>query len=235
MSEHHFPFPACVTAGKGRIEAHDLALLRKHTFASGIASREDAHTLVALHRRCPHHCPEWEDFFTESLAAYVVFHEEPFGAVDECKASWLISLCAENGAIVSALELSAILHVMDLSARTCDSLRALVLDQVRWSLLPDSRCAHADGRPGAPAVTAYDLALIWRVLASGVDEGHLTLSPPEALVLNEIDRLTDPGQNHPLWNQMLAQIVTLQRPGDELRAIRNAMAADSLSASDFAA
>ncbi len=42
MSGFRFSFPACVIAGKGRIAADDILMLRKYAFPDGVRSSEDA-------------------------------------------------------------------------------------------------------------------------------------------------------------------------------------------------
>ena len=41
MSEFRLAFPACVIAGKHRLTAEDISLLRKHTFPEGIRTADD--------------------------------------------------------------------------------------------------------------------------------------------------------------------------------------------------
>jgi hypothetical protein len=235
MSDYRFPFPACVTAGKGRIDCHDVILLRRHMCPEGVTSREQAHMLISLHRECPVQCAEWRTFLTEQVAAYLVLREEPAGCIDANKAAWLIDLCQNEGAVSTAPELAMILHALDLSSATHESLNMFVLDQVRRSLLPQLGCAHAHCSPPAAAVTAYDLGLIWRVLAPAVDRGSLNLGPGEAALLAQINLLTDPSQNHPLWNEMMANIVTIESPADILRALSSAMAAPDRASGGAAA
>ncbi len=212
MSEHRFSFPACVIAGKGRIEAYDVILLRKFAFADGVTTRDQADAMIALHRLCPDQCAEWEAFFIESIAAFAVFEEAPVGRLDEQNATWLIHMFSMDGTVASAAELDMLVHAVELATETAESLSTFLLDQIRRAILPDLDCAHALSRPPAAAVTEYDLALIWRLLRPAVDRGRLLMSPREAAVLYDIDQLTEPSGNHPLWNEMMAQIVTLERP-----------------------
>ena len=212
MSDRRFSFPACVIAGKACIEAYDVMLLRKFAFPDGVTTREQAETMLALHRLCPDQCPEWECFFIESLAAFAVFREDRCGCLDENTAEWLIETFSVDGTIASGSELDMLVHASELAAETAESLSTFLLDQIRRAMLPDLGSAHALARPPAAAVTDYDLALIWRLLRPAVDRGRLLMSPREAAVLNDINALTEPSNNHPLWNEMMSQIITLERP-----------------------
>lgn len=218
MSGFRFSFPACVIAGKGRIAADDILMLRKYAFPDGIRSSEDAATLFALNDSCLEHSPEWSTYFVESLTAYVVRGATPTGRIDDAKAGWLMRTIAADGAVRSALELELLLHAMEVASEVPESLSAFALDQIRLALEPGPRGAYHAARPPAPGITAFDLAYIWRVLRGAMERGRLMLSPLEAMVLREIDELADPAAHHPAWREMIAAVVTYERPREVLRA-----------------
>jgi hypothetical protein len=220
MSEHRFSFPACVIAGKGRIDAHDVMMLRRHAFADGISRKEDAEALLALHHACPEQCPEWGHYFVETLASFIVHASAPAGHIDELKAGWMIRALAEEGVVRTPLELELLFHAIEISVDVADGVTAFALDQIRNALAPVPGGAYLATRPPAAAITQHDLAYIWRLLRPAVDRGRLLLSPLEAEVLKEIDHLTSSSLNHPDWNEMLSQVVTLERPADLLRSLR---------------
>lgn len=218
MSGFRFSFPACVIAGKGRIMADDILMLRKYAFPDGIRTSEDALALFALNDSCPEHSPEWSIYFVESLAAYLVRGATPTGRIDDAKAGWLMRTIAADGAVHSALELELLLHAMEVASEVPESLSAFALDQVRLALEPDARGAYHAARPASAGIAAFDLAYIWRVLRGAMERGRLMLSPLEALVLREIDELADPDAHHPAWREMIAAVVTYERPREVLRS-----------------
>lgn len=211
MSDYRFSFPACIIAGKGRIDPQDVILMRKYAFPDGIICATDADALLALHRTCPIQCPQWEHYFVESLASFVVREVSPAGSFDEAKAEWLVETLALDGVVRTPLELELLLHAMELAADVPDRLSAFALDQVRKTLAADGYGGYAENRPAAEGVTAHDLTYIWRVMRRGVDRGRLLLSPLEARVLKEIDLLASPSHNHPGWNDLIAEVLTLER------------------------
>ncbi len=227
MSEYRFSFPACMAAAKGRIDPHDVILLRKFSFPEGVASRDQAEALVALHHACPTRCSEWEVFFIEALADFIVHREHPLGKLDDDKVAWMMEAFAGDGVVKTKLELDAIVHAAELVHDTPTSLSTFILDQIRRSLLPDPRGAHATFRPPLAAVTAYDLALAWKVLRTSVHDGRLVLSSKERMLLRAIDMLTDDDQDHPLWREMIAQIKVATTPTDRLRSLARSMASMS--------
>ncbi|MDR6818643.1 hypothetical protein J2X76_003820 [Neorhizobium sp. 2083] len=198
--------------------ADDILMLRKYAFPDGIRTSEDALALFALNDSCPEHSPEWSIYFVESLAAYLVRGATPTGRIDDAKAGWLMRTIAADGAVHSALELELLLHAMEVASEVPESLSAFALDQVRLALEPDPRGAYHAARPASAGITAFDLAYIWRVLRGAMERGRLMLSPLEALVLREIDELADRDAHHPAWREMIAAVVTYERPREVLRS-----------------
>jgi hypothetical protein len=217
MSGFRFSFPACVIAGKGRIAADDILMLRKYAFPDGIRSSEDALTLFALNDSCPEQSPEWSTYFVESLAAYLMRGTAPTGRIDDTRAGWLMRTIAADGAVHSALELELLLHAMEVASEVPESLSAFALDQIRLAFEPAARGAYHAARPASAGITAFDLTYVWRVLRGAQERGRLVLSPLEARVLREIDELADPAAHHPAWREMIAAVVTYERPREVLR------------------
>ncbi len=107
---------------------------------------------------------------------------------------------------------------MEVASEVPESLSAFALDQIRLALDPGARGAYHVARPPSSGIDAFDLAYIWRVLRGAMERGRLMLSPLEALVLREIDELADPEANHPAWREMMAAVVTYDRPKEVLRS-----------------
>jgi hypothetical protein len=131
MSEFRFAFPACVIAGKHRLAAEDIGLLRKYTFPDGIRTADDVVVMLALNNACPEKCHEWNSFFVEQLSAFIVHYSYPQGSLDEINVAWLMRIVATDGVVNSPLELELLLHVIEISAYVPDELRAFALDQLR--------------------------------------------------------------------------------------------------------
>lgn len=217
MSGFRFSFPACVIAGKGRIDADDVLMLRKFAFPEGVRSHEDAHVLLALSETCPEPEPAWTTYFVESLANFLVYGYEPWGAIDEPKATWLTQMIATEGAVRSPLELELLLHVMELTSEAPDQLSAFALDQIRLALGPVPCGAYSAARPASPGIDLHDLAYVWRVLRGALERGRPMLTPAEVEVMRAIDALAAPSAHHPVWHDLMASIITFDRPSGALR------------------
>ncbi len=206
MSEFRLAFPACVIAGKHRLTAEDISMLRKHTFPEGIRTADDVVAMLALNNSCPEKCPEWSSFFVEQLAGFIVNYTYPQSSLDEINAAWLMRMVATDGVVNSALELELVLHVMEISAYVPDELRAFALDQLRLALAENVggyKLSRAVERKG---ITRQDIDYIMRVLRGVSDAGVINAPPLTWSVLMRIAEETLPAGNHPRWADILAAL-----------------------------
>lgn len=217
MGGIRFSFPACVIAGKGRIDRHDLLILRKYGFPDGILSYEDALLLLALNDMCPDHCDDWPAYFIEQLTAFVVDMAPPRGRLDPLKSAWLTRMLGVDGVIEHPLHLEVLLHAMERASDHAPLLSVFALDQLRHALSTNPAGAHARARPAAHGITDQDLAFVWRIFRQSVDNGRLFLSPQEASTLYMIDNLVRHRQNHPAWTDVMQHASGQDRPLITLR------------------
>ncbi|MGI2031902.1 hypothetical protein ACRQ1B_05860 [Rhizobium panacihumi] len=207
MSDGRFSFPACVIAGKRRLDVDDLMMLRKHAFSDGIRTEDDACLLLAIHRACASSCPQWDSYVVESIAAYAVHRQHPRGWLDATNAEWLIATLSVDAIVTTPLELEIILHALDMAASAPDRLYAFALEQMFIGLQPNSRNAYALSRPSRnPGMDLADLHYLWRVLRSACEGGRILMSAIERDVLRAIDALAQPGEHHHGWNDLVSTL-----------------------------
>lgn len=218
MSGIRFSFPACVIAGKGRIDRHDLLILRKYSFADGIRTYDDALLLLALNDLCPVHCEEWPAYLVEQLAEFIVVEAAPSGRLDATKSAWLMRALAFDGKIEQPLLLECLLHAIE-RAETCpDILSAFALDQLRHSLCGRAASACSATRQRLAGITADDLAYVWRILRLRVDTGILTVSTLEAASLRMIHGVVQDRDNHRGWTEIMGFVTGDYAPATHLRS-----------------
>jgi hypothetical protein len=70
---------------RGRVDSHDLEVLREQLCAGGRINRREADFLVELHKRVQHLTPAFERFFRQALKDHVLAH----GGIDAEAAAWL--------------------------------------------------------------------------------------------------------------------------------------------------
>ncbi|WP_075288763.1 hypothetical protein [Pararhizobium arenae] len=134
MGEFRLSYPACVIAGKMRLTAEDIQILREHVFVKGMTTSQDAVILLAINTSCSEKCPEWRGYFMETMTNFIVRHCYPQGAMDDWNADWLIAMISTRGVVNSDLELDLLFHVIDVSSSITDSLSIFALEQIRLGL-----------------------------------------------------------------------------------------------------
>jgi len=118
MRDFRLSFPACVIAGKTRLDEHDVVLLKTYSLPGGVRDRWDAMTLLVLNGCCPQKCAEWQAYFIEAMASYIVKILEPQNGIDQNKLRWITDMFTTDGMANSQLENRLLQHVMDLLAYT---------------------------------------------------------------------------------------------------------------------
>jgi hypothetical protein len=206
MSGIRFSFPACVIAGKGRIDRHDLLILRKYAFADGVRSYDDALLMLALNEMCPSRCDEWPPYFIESLSAFIVDAATPAGRIDALKAAWLIQTLGFDGAVDDPLHLELLLHAIERAGACPDILSAFALDQLRLAFCEQPTGAYRVSRPRRDGIAASDIAYVWRILRNAVDGGRLMLSPLEASILQMTNSIVEGRDNHAGWAEIMEHV-----------------------------
>lgn len=206
MSEFVFRYPASMIAGKHRLTADDIVLLRRHVFPKGIVSVSDARQLLALHRSSAEKCDEWDNWFVEMMTAFIVVHSYPQYSLDELNVEWLVAMVAADGVIASAGELELVLHAMEMASAVPDALSALALDQLHVALRKRTGAYAVRRGIKRSGIAAEDIEFIYRILRGSLFDGKMLLSAREVGVLDRIDALVRKRVNHPAWHELMRSI-----------------------------
>lgn len=116
MRDFRLSFPACLIAGKTRLDEHDVVLLKTYSLPNGVRDSRDAMTLLVLNACCPQKCAEWQNYFIEAMTFYIVEIREPRNGFDQSKLQWVMDMFTTNGLANSPLENRLLQHVMDMLA-----------------------------------------------------------------------------------------------------------------------
>ncbi|CAN7526189.1 hypothetical protein [Pararhizobium sp. LjRoot238] len=190
MSELRLSYPACVIAGKTRLTAEDIGILREHVFVGGLTSSQDAMVLLAINSSCSEKCPEWHHYFIETMTNFIVHCSDPQGAMDEWKADWLIAMISTRGVINSPIELDLLFHVIDISSRIPDSLSIFALEQVRLAITGEIGAWAGMRGSRQHGLQKSDVTLIARVMSAIARSRGSRLTARERGMLDQIGVLS---------------------------------------------
>jgi hypothetical protein len=80
---------------RGRVDGHELEVLRRQLYAGGKIERREADFLVELHKRVQHLTPAFEQFFYQAIKDHILAH----GRIDAEEAAWLRRMLFADGKI----------------------------------------------------------------------------------------------------------------------------------------
>ncbi|MDQ0319988.1 hypothetical protein QO002_002126 [Pararhizobium capsulatum DSM 1112] len=190
MGELRLSYPACVIAGKMRLTAEDIHILRDHVFVSGVTTSQDAVILLAINSSCTEKCPEWHHYFIETMTGFIVRHCYPQGSMDDWNTDWLIAMISTRGVVNSRIELDLLFHILDVASSIPDSLSIFALEQVRLALTEKSGVwASMRGGPDRQLNKA-DVQLVCRVMVAIARSRAASLTERETTMLRQIGILS---------------------------------------------
>ena len=79
----------------GKVDSHELEVLRRELFTGGKMARREADFLVGLHKRVQHRTPAFEHFFYQAVKDHILAH----GRIDAEEAAWLRRMLFADGKI----------------------------------------------------------------------------------------------------------------------------------------
>ncbi|GLS78429.1 hypothetical protein GCM10007904_37660 [Oharaeibacter diazotrophicus] len=200
--------PAVATLVERRaIGPADVSRLRATVYGDAVVSREEAEWAFALDEAAAETCPEWTEFFVESVVDYVVRREAPEGYVSADTAAWLTAAIARDGIVRTASELEALVRVVEVATEVPAALSAFALRQVAAAVV-DGDGPLARGRKLEPGVIGADeVALIRRVLYAYGGERTVGITREEAEVLFDLNDRTSEADNDPSWSDLFVKAV----------------------------
>jgi hypothetical protein len=206
-------YPASAIAGKHRLTADDVMLLRRHMFPQGLQFLDDAAQLIAVHKSAAETTREWDTWFVEAVAAFVVTRTDPRDALDTSNAGFLIENLSKGGVIETQAELELLLHAMEMAVDVPDVLTVLALDQLRLAM-QTGKGVYSDRRMAKRAgISQCDIDFIYRILRGSVHNGKMVLYPSEIAVIEAIDAIVRDEINHPAWYYLIKSIAVRDQDG----------------------
>src|SRR6476660_1674810 len=79
----------------GRVDGHELEILRRQLYVAGTIERRAADFLVELHKRVQHLTPAFEHFFYQAIKDHILAH----GRIDAEETAWLRRMLFADGKI----------------------------------------------------------------------------------------------------------------------------------------
>ncbi len=76
---------------EGWIDADLVRRLRFDLFRGDALTQDEAEALFSIERGLRPDCPEWRDFFVDTVVDFLLWQQRPSGVLNEAQAEWLVS------------------------------------------------------------------------------------------------------------------------------------------------
>jgi len=130
MSELLMAESAWTLIAKQKIMPNDVILLRQDAFPNGVQTPNDVATLLALETACDVKCPQWDNFFINSITNYMVHKSAPLSIIDDAQSDWLRCSVTRNGIIDTKNECELLIKILEEAKSGPSDLCSLVLDHI---------------------------------------------------------------------------------------------------------
>ena len=205
MGEFVLPPALARLADANRINADDVMELRQTVFAEGLASVDDAVSVIALDTTCRNKCAEWNQFFREFLSDFIVNKTEPAGHLGDKNARWLISAVSRDGMVATRTELRMMIDAMKRAETSPAFYSAYLLKQVADAVISGKGPLMRGRVARKLVITAEDAELIREIVLANGGDKPMAVTREEAEILFILNDRSIEAQNAPAWHDFFVK------------------------------
>jgi len=202
MYELRLPTELQDIADNGHISAEDVLVLRRQIYADGIVSPHDANAIFWLNESCPSGDAEWAEFFVEALTDHMVEQQNPSGYLDDGNADFLARRILRDGKVTGATELELLVNIIEKAAFVPESLRLMVMDEIKRAVLEGEGILRRGKRLTKGAIVSAEVDLLKRVIYGLASDDNVFISRAEAELLFDLNDAIVGSESHSEWTQL---------------------------------
>jgi len=195
---------ADATLADRRIDAADVARLRRELMADGMTDRDEAGLLFLLDRLCPDADSDWPDFYVEALTDFFVWRQEPAGSLSEEDGRFLVAQAVHDGRLTAATECRLLMAIFHYARNVPEPVVALALAAVKETVLGGGHVRFGPERQRPGMVDEADVALLRKAIFAVGGDGGFAVSRREADLLFELHEATRGRRNAAEWPGLFA-------------------------------
>ena len=138
----------------GKVEASDIAALRRAIYQDGVVSRAEGEALFGIERVRTAHSDAWSQLFVEALTDYAIKQEPPAGYLSGDTAAWITAEISKRKQPSTDAEIELVINLIEQSREVPAAFASFALRLVKDMVM------YADGplpvaRIEARCVDAY--------------------------------------------------------------------------------
>lgn len=192
---------------RGSIKDSDVSRLALAVRNAPVLTRAEADDLFAINEACRVQDPSWPGLLTETVADFIVAHDEPEGYLTAEKARWLVARIAENGRVETKAGLDILVAVIERARWSPGCLVRLALDAIKGTVSTGAGPLRPGQIPLAGTIRAAEIDLIRRILTAFGGEGGIAITRGEAEALFEIDEALAASALNPAWTDLFVKAI----------------------------
>ncbi len=189
----------------GVISERDVKRFRREVFQDGFVSQVEADAVFALNDAVKTKCPEWNEFFIETMTDFTVMQAEPRGYVSNANAQWLVNSISHDGVVDSASELELLVRVLAKSHDCPPALARFALAQIAYAVIEGEGPLARGMQLTKGVIGAAEVELLRTVLYAAGGANGLSISKQEAEILFDLNERSDPSRNDPSWQDLFVR------------------------------
>ena len=190
--------------GRQPISEEEVLKLRRHVWADGSISPEEAAQLFQLNDAAAPSA-DWTDFFVEAMCDYLIARGQPRGYVTDADAAWLIHHIGKDGKIDSHAELELVVKLLERAELVPDSLKGFALGEIERTVLTGSGPTRRGGDLQPGRIDDAECSLLRRLVFAAASDGPARVSQAEAEMLFRLKDATLGADNSADWPRLFVQ------------------------------
>jgi hypothetical protein len=191
----------------GRVTSEETMQMRRLVYSGPIIHRAAAEKVFAANDAARKSCPQWTDFFVETITTFLVEQTPPHGYVDQGNARWLIDHLGKGGQLKTRAELLLLVAVLEKAQNVADSLKEFTIAQIEQTVLTGIGATRSGSTARPGQIDDAEVALLRRALFGPASDSATMISEREARMLFRIKDATMAGDNAPEWQTLFVQLV----------------------------
>lgn len=193
--------------GSKRIDASDVVSLLREVYPEGIKGRNEAEALIAFDREFADPAPEWRGFLADAIADHLLRRAEPFGALTQEKAEWLVGQIAPHGRIATARGLETLLHTLEQAQAAPVWPAVFALNEFRLEIIAGEGPAMERRPHLSRMIDREDVTLLRRILACCPATRAAALTREEADALFDLHDIVAGADNDPAFDDLFFRAI----------------------------
>lgn len=168
----------------------EVLILRRQVWPDGAVTRDEAARLLEVNRAVEDYCPEWADFIVETLTDHLTAHAHPKGFVSDIDAKWIEAQLLQGGPVRGAVELEALVSILERAIHAPHRLQKLALDTVVEAILSGDRDLLGNQALEKGVVSDPEVALLRRIIYARAAASGEPITAYEANAITRLNRET---------------------------------------------